>query len=112
MIQQIDVRRSSLLYKRIPHIPFDMLPTPVVKPTVQRRGPTLATHVLHSAVQIFLAETFLHALEDQSQSRVELSPDLFQICFAVPLCVGFEVFDYQLLCTCGGVDATSSLGPQ
>lgn len=87
-----------------------MLPTPVVKPTVKRRGPALAAHVLHSAVQILLAETFLHALEDQSQCRIELSPDLLQICFAVPMCVGLEVFDYQLFCTSGGVDATSSLG--
>ena len=111
MVQQIDIRRSSLLDKRIPHIPLDMLPTPVVKPTVQRGCPTLATHVLHAAVQILLAEPFLHALEDQSQSRIELSPDLFQVCFAVPLCVGLEIFDDQLLRTSGGVDATSSLGP-
>ena len=110
MVQQVNIRSSSFLNKRVPHIPLDMLPTPIVKPTIQRRGSSLATHILYAAVQILLAETFLHALEDQSQSRIELSPDLLQICFAVPMCVGLEVFDYQLFCTSGGVDATSSLG--
>jgi transcriptional regulator of met regulon len=66
MVQQVDIRSSSFLNKRVPHISLDMLPTPVVKPTVQRRGSSLATHILHAAVQILLAETFLHTFEDQS----------------------------------------------
>ena len=86
-----------------------MLPTSAVQSGVQRQRSALPTHVLHATIQILFAETILDILEDQGQGSVKLSPDLLEVCFAVPLCVCLQILDDQFLRSSGGVDAASAL---